>query len=166
MSPSQFYELSTDVSDELNRRINEDQDQPEYLLPKTNFHVKRNQARQKLAKLSQTRFNDLIDDILFEIYRRDYHNGSTKKPDGFDNFGNEKQSTKSEMPFDPKDDTVDNYNRVDDNGDNTVNRHSNTDENSSSNNETTTSTTVQPIVVIPKKPLLIGHQKKKIIMKI
>ena len=151
LSPSQFYELSTDVSDELNRRINEDQDQPEYLLPKTNFHVKRNQARQKLAKLSQTRFNDLIDDILFEIYRRDYHNGSTKKPDGFDNFGNEKQSTKSEMPFDPKDDTVDNYNRVDDNGDNTVNRHSNTDENSSSNNETTTSTTVQPIVVIPKK---------------
>lgn len=72
LSASQFYELSTDVYDELQRRINEDQSQPEYLLPKASFHIKRNQARQKLANLSQTRFNDLVDDILYEIKRRGY----------------------------------------------------------------------------------------------
>ncbi|CAI4621302.1 ADE_G0034430.mRNA.1.CDS.1 [Saccharomyces cerevisiae] len=72
LSSSQFYELSTDVSDELQRRIGEDANQPDYLLPKANFHMKRNQARQKLANLSQTRFNDLLDDILFEIKRRGF----------------------------------------------------------------------------------------------
>lgn len=73
LSASQFYELSTDVYDELQRRINEDQSQPEYLLPRATFHMKRNQARQKLANLSRTRFNDLVDDILFEIKRRGYN---------------------------------------------------------------------------------------------
>ena len=72
LSFSQFYELSTDVADELTRRINEDQNKPEYLLPKANFHMKRNQARQKLANLSQTRFNELVDDILYEIRRRGF----------------------------------------------------------------------------------------------
>ncbi|CEP64122.1 uncharacterized protein LALA0_S10e02938g [Lachancea lanzarotensis] len=70
---SQFFELSTDVHDELQRRIDENQTQPDHLLPKDNFHVKRNQARQKLANLSESRFNDLVDDILYEIQRRDYH---------------------------------------------------------------------------------------------
>ncbi|GAV47020.1 hypothetical protein ZYGR_0E00290 [Zygosaccharomyces rouxii] len=73
LSASQFYELSTDVYDELQRRISDDQSQPEYLLPKATFHMKRNQARQKLANLSHTRFNDLVDDILFEITRRGYN---------------------------------------------------------------------------------------------
>lgn len=72
LSPSQFYELSTDVYDELQRRTNDNQDKPDYLLPKASFHIKRNQARQKLANLSQTRFNDLVDDILYEIKRRGY----------------------------------------------------------------------------------------------
>lgn len=72
LSASQFYELSTDVYDELQRRLNTDPGQPDYLLPKAGFHIKRNQARQKLANLSQTRFNDLVDDILFEIKRRGY----------------------------------------------------------------------------------------------
>ncbi|SCU99970.1 LANO_0F04566g1_1 [Lachancea nothofagi CBS 11611] len=70
---SQFFELSTDVHDELQRRIDENQTQPDHLLPKDTFHVKRNQARQKLANLSESRFNDLVDDILYEIQRRDYH---------------------------------------------------------------------------------------------
>ncbi|CUS21186.1 LAQU0S02e07910g1_1 [Lachancea quebecensis] len=70
---SQFFELSTDVHDELQRRIDENQAQPDHLLPKDTFHVKRNQARQKLANLSQSRFNDLVDDILYEIKRRNYH---------------------------------------------------------------------------------------------
>lgn len=85
LSPLQFYELCTDVSDELNRRIREtggevknnntdnDENSRDYLLPKSSYHMKRNQARQKLSNLSQLRFNDLIDDILFEIKRRDYH---------------------------------------------------------------------------------------------
>ena len=78
LSSSQFYELSTDVSDELKRRISEEENQGSaegeggFLSPKENFHVKRNQARQKLANLSQTRFNDLVDDILFEIKRRGF----------------------------------------------------------------------------------------------
>ncbi|QLQ79724.1 hypothetical protein HG537_0C03720 [Torulaspora globosa] len=72
LSASQFYELSTDVYDELQRRLDTDQERAEYLLPKAGFHIKRNQARQKLANLSQTRFNDLVDDILFEIKRRGY----------------------------------------------------------------------------------------------
>ncbi|CCD24612.1 Spa2p NDAI_0D02980 [Naumovozyma dairenensis CBS 421] len=83
LSSSQFYELSTDVSDELQRRIDENNTTissngstsktNSFLAPRSNFHLKRNQARQKLANLSQTRFNDLVDDILFEIKRRGYH---------------------------------------------------------------------------------------------
>ena len=72
LSDPQFYELSTDVYDELQRRINEDQDQCNYLLPKASFHFKRNQARQKLSSLAQLRFGDLVDDILFEIKRRGF----------------------------------------------------------------------------------------------
>ncbi|AMD22588.1 HHL182Wp [Eremothecium sinecaudum] len=68
-----FLELSTDVHDELQRRIDETQQQPNHLLPKKNFHDKRNQAREKLANLSQMRFGDLVDDIIFEIRRRGYH---------------------------------------------------------------------------------------------
>lgn len=82
LSASQFYELSTDVYDELQRRRSTGHGQPEYLLPKAGFHIKRNQARQKLANLSQTRFNDLVDDILFEIKRRGYdaNTESVKEP--------------------------------------------------------------------------------------
>ena len=73
LSFAQFYELSTDVSDELQRRISESSSKPDFLLPRPNFHVKRNQARQKLANLSQLRFNELVDDILYEIERRGLH---------------------------------------------------------------------------------------------
>ncbi|QEU59581.1 Sph1/Spa2 [Kluyveromyces lactis] len=72
LSSSQFFELSTDVSDELQRRIDESQPQHDYLVPNESFHAKRNQARQKLANLSNARFNDLVDDILFEIRRRGF----------------------------------------------------------------------------------------------
>ncbi|AET41629.1 Sph1p Ecym_8356 [Eremothecium cymbalariae DBVPG len=93
LSPAQFFELSTDVYDELQRRIDEAQDQPDHLLPKEHFHVKRNQARQKLANLSQTRFNDLVDDILFEITRRGYHN----QPVVPESRGDEGQGSKDEL---------------------------------------------------------------------
>jgi hypothetical protein len=80
LSKQQFNELSTDVYDELMRRQNtssipEDRitltsaDQP-FLIPKENFHPKRNQARQKLATLPPGRFKELASDVLYEIERR------------------------------------------------------------------------------------------------
>jgi hypothetical protein len=44
-------------------------DQP-FLVPKENFHPKRNQARQKLATLPPGRFKELASDVLYEIERR------------------------------------------------------------------------------------------------
>ncbi|XBW36135.1 hypothetical protein QEN19_001713 [Hanseniaspora menglaensis] len=71
LSTYQFFELTTDVNDEVERRMNTALN-GEYLLPKDNLHLKRNQARQKLANLSQKRFLDLVDDLSFEIRRRQY----------------------------------------------------------------------------------------------
>lgn len=76
LSSAQFRELSTDVYDELKRRIDESRGEPDYLLPKSTFHPKRNQARQKLSSLPQSRFKDLVSDISFEIERRDLHRTS------------------------------------------------------------------------------------------
>jgi hypothetical protein len=73
LSLGQFKELSTDVFDELKRRIDESRGEPDYLLPKATFHPKRNQARQKLASLPQSRFKDLVSDISYEIERRGLH---------------------------------------------------------------------------------------------
>lgn len=77
LSPVQFQELSTDVYDELLRRQSASRQQwdgpgqvPDYLLPKDNFHPKRNQARQKLATLPGPRFQDLATDVFYELERR------------------------------------------------------------------------------------------------
>lgn len=77
LSPVQFQELSTDVYDELLRRQsaagphpNGPGQVPSYLLPKDNFHPKRNQARQKLATLPPPRFRDLATDVFYELERR------------------------------------------------------------------------------------------------
>ena len=77
LSPVQFQELSTDVFDELLRRQSSAGQQtngpgqvPPYLLPKDNFHPKRNQARQKLATLPAPRFQDLATDVFYELERR------------------------------------------------------------------------------------------------
>lgn len=70
LSPNQFYELATDVYDELQRRMNNSRAEAEFLTPNESLHPKRNQARKKLSLLSPTRFNDLAFDILFEIERR------------------------------------------------------------------------------------------------
>ena len=77
LSPVQFQELSTDVYDELLRRQNATGPQrggqgeaPTYLLPKENFHPKRNQARQKLSTLPAPRFRDLATDVFYELERR------------------------------------------------------------------------------------------------
>jgi len=74
LSPTQFLELSTDVYDELLRR--EDFRQrggdivPRSLPPKTTFHPKRNQARQKLSTLPPERFRQLATDVYYELERR------------------------------------------------------------------------------------------------
>lgn len=79
LSPVQFQELSTDVYDELLRREDErvangpegdGRSIPRFLLPRNNFHPKRNQARQKLSTLAQKKFRELATDVLFELERR------------------------------------------------------------------------------------------------
>ncbi|TKA57903.1 hypothetical protein B0A49_12447 [Cryomyces minteri] len=80
LSAVQFQELSTDVYDELLRREDERQQRglrsapsasvPQFLLPKPNFHPKRNQARQKLSTLPLERFRQLATDVFYELERR------------------------------------------------------------------------------------------------
>ncbi|KAF2840939.1 hypothetical protein M501DRAFT_929926 [Patellaria atrata CBS 101060] len=79
LSAGQFQELSTDVYDELLRREEERKnggpnspanDTPKFLLPKQNFHPKRNQARQKLSTLPLERFQQLATDVFYELERR------------------------------------------------------------------------------------------------
>lgn len=71
LSKLHFLELSTDVYDELCRRMSSgNPDTPSALETRDDIHPKRNHARQKLALLSKSRFNDLATDILLEIERR------------------------------------------------------------------------------------------------
>ncbi|KAI0422876.1 hypothetical protein F5X98DRAFT_105251 [Xylaria grammica] len=78
LSSVQFLELSTDVFDELMRRqikrpppgAPPNARPPPYLLPEPNFHLKRNQARQKLSTLGSPRFRDLATDVFCELERR------------------------------------------------------------------------------------------------
>lgn len=83
LSPVQFHELSTDVYDELQRRqaaaplppapgqpSRPPPNVPPHLLPRQEFHEKRNQARQKLSSLAQQRFRDLATDVFTELERR------------------------------------------------------------------------------------------------
>lgn len=74
LSVTQFMELSTDVYDELMRREDERlqrvKDVPRFLLPRTTFHPKRNQARQKLSTLPLDRFRQLATDVYYELERR------------------------------------------------------------------------------------------------
>ncbi|RGB39043.1 hypothetical protein C1646_664967 [Rhizophagus diaphanus] len=65
----QFQELSTDVYDELTRRLMDTNEVP-FLPVRDEFHPKRNQARQKLATLPQNRFKDLASDVYYELERR------------------------------------------------------------------------------------------------
>jgi hypothetical protein len=78
LSSVQFYELSTDVFDELMRRQalaraggpNAPNSPPQFLLPEKTFHPKRNQARQRLSSLGPPRFRDLAADVYHELERR------------------------------------------------------------------------------------------------
>jgi hypothetical protein len=71
----QFLDVSTDLHDELNRRLsNSDCITLFYLVPflpiRTDLPQKRNQARQKMATMPEIRFKELAAEILFEIERR------------------------------------------------------------------------------------------------
>ncbi|GAA5914239.1 hypothetical protein JCM8208_001532, partial [Rhodotorula glutinis] len=74
LTRQQFQELSTDVYDELMRRIDDSATptagQQPFLAVRPDFHPKRNQARQKLATLPLSRFRDLASDVYFELDRR------------------------------------------------------------------------------------------------
>ncbi|KAK4054926.1 component of the polarisome [Microbotryomycetes sp. JL201] len=73
LTRQQFQELSTDVYDELIRRLEDAAGRPgeqPFLSVRNEFHPKRNQARQKLATLPPQRFRDLASDVYFELDRR------------------------------------------------------------------------------------------------
>ncbi|GAA5821817.1 hypothetical protein JCM10212_003230 [Sporobolomyces blumeae] len=73
LTRQQFQELSTDVFDELVRRMEDAAGRPgeqPFLAVRPDFHPKRNQARQKLATLPLQRFRDLASDVYFELDRR------------------------------------------------------------------------------------------------
>lgn len=76
LSAVQFFELSTDVFDELRRRQSlarappNAPKPPNFLLPEKAFHPKRNQARQRLSSLGHPRFRDLASDVFHELERR------------------------------------------------------------------------------------------------
>jgi hypothetical protein len=69
LSLVQFYELTTDVHDEMNRRL-ANPPAGDFLPPLESLHPKRNQARKKLYMLQDPRFKDLVFDMLYEIERR------------------------------------------------------------------------------------------------
>ena len=77
LSAVQVQELSTDVNDELLRRQSAarpgGEQVPPHLVPRENFHPKRNGARQKLATLPASRFRDLATDVFYELERRYPH---------------------------------------------------------------------------------------------
>ena len=67
LTSQQFMDLSTDINDELSRRLSEDEP---FLQVNVQYHPKRNQARQKLATLPMARFKELARDVFVELERR------------------------------------------------------------------------------------------------
>lgn len=95
LSPVQFFELSTDVYDELVRRQaaarippNAPNVPPAFLLPEKTFHPKRNQARQRLSSLGPPRFRDLAADVFHELERRFPHFVGNDIPRGGSSMSN------------------------------------------------------------------------------
>jgi len=62
------------VYDEMKRRVDSQGkpaiEQIHFLPVREDFHPKRNQTRQKLATLPESRYHDLASDVFFEICRR------------------------------------------------------------------------------------------------
>lgn len=79
LSAVQFLELSTDVYDELLRRQAAaapprpgmpKPEVPSHLLPRQDYHEKRNHARAKLSSLHPQKFRSLTTDVFVELERR------------------------------------------------------------------------------------------------
>lgn len=107
LSPVQFHELSTDVFDELQRRQAAQplpgkpprQDKvPPFLQPRSDFHEKRNQARQKLSSLQTSRFRDLSTDVFCELERRFPH-FNPEIPDKRSSTRSQSRGPQSRPPF-------------------------------------------------------------------
>ncbi|GMM29491.1 Spa2 protein [Martiniozyma asiatica (nom. inval.)] len=78
----QFVDLSIDVYDELQRRVQYEKipnSAPDHLQPENGYHPKRNHARQKLAALPNARFKDLVNDVMYEIDNRTNKEKETQK---------------------------------------------------------------------------------------
>ncbi|RSL77684.1 hypothetical protein CEP52_017700, partial [Fusarium oligoseptatum] len=75
LTPTQLYQLSTDVFDELIRRQapSSPNGRPAFLLPNNAFSSTRNQTRQRLSAVGSPRFRDLLADVAYEIKRRIPH---------------------------------------------------------------------------------------------
>lgn len=65
-----FMELSTDIYDELLRRVDPSYGPGEHLPPRQDIHPKRNHARYQLGDLSDERFGDMCKDLMAEQERR------------------------------------------------------------------------------------------------
>jgi hypothetical protein len=65
----QFLDVSTDLSDEINRRLHRSKAMP-FLPVRQDLIPKRNQARQKMATLPVPRFKELAMGIFLEIENR------------------------------------------------------------------------------------------------
>lgn len=94
LSIRQFHELFTDVNDELNRRIDENDAASVNLNFNDNEHgTKRNNARKKLTTLSESRFNDLVSDLILETEKRGLH----KVSENIESYHNDKQETEGTL---------------------------------------------------------------------
>lgn len=65
-----FIELSTDIYDELLRRVDPASGPGEHLPARQDIHPKRNHARYQLGDLSDDRFGDMCKDLMAEHERR------------------------------------------------------------------------------------------------
>lgn len=70
LNTTQFVELSTDIFDEIQRRLKKRFLNNTFLPPEEEYHPKRNSAREKLASMSSNRFLELVVDIMKEWERR------------------------------------------------------------------------------------------------
>ena len=70
LTENQYAELATDIYDEVKRRTMTLEEKIPFLHVRTEYHPKRNQARQKLATLQDARFKELVFDVIIELEHR------------------------------------------------------------------------------------------------
>ncbi|GMM58488.1 Sph1 protein [Maudiozyma humilis] len=96
LSLRQFYELNVDVDDELARRMSEDDAKSlNFEMDDDELRIKRNTARKKLSSLSDSRFNELICDLISEVIARGFDKFEDGESDSVINKSNENTVTSS-----------------------------------------------------------------------